>query len=191
ALAIQKNPSTVVLFDEVEKSHQFVKNVLLQVLDEGKLTANYGKVLDFTNAIIIATSNAGSDLIRRQVAAGIDVANFEKQLIDQLISEKIFLPEFLNRFDAVIVYRPLTAEEIVKVVGMQLAILEAQLKKDKGLNLEVAPAVVQELAKRGYDPVFGARALERVIKEDLETVIAKEIIAQQPQPGTTLTINSI
>lgn len=190
-VAIQQTPSAVVLFDEFEKASQTVKNVLLQLLDEGRLTTNYGKVLDFTNVIIIATSNAGSEFIKEQITAGTPIEQFEKQLVDKLMSDKVFSPELVNRFDGTIVFAPLTQSEIIQVVGLQIALLQAQLKKDKGIEIEIAPAVLSELAKRGYDPVFGARALERVIKNDLETVVARGIVTQQPKAGSKLTITSL
>lgn len=186
---IQQNPSSVLLFDEIEKAHDSVRNVLLQLLDEGKLTTNFGKVLDFTNTIVIATSNAGSDFIKQQVEAG--NTTFEKQLIDNLIASRIYLPEFLNRFDGVVVYLPLSLTEIKQVVSLQLEMLKNTVKTQRGVELIIAESVVSELARRGYDPVFGARALQRVIKNDLETVIARELIAQQVSPGSKLTINSI
>ncbi len=190
-IAIQKSPSAVILLDEVEKSNEQIKNAFLQLLDEGHITTNYGKVLDFTNTIIIATSNAGSDYIKAQIERGVGISDFEKPLIDGLISQKIFLTEFLNRFDGVIVFAPLTQAEIEQVVGLQVKILEDQLKKDKGLSLELAPSVVSQLASKGYDPVFGARALQRVIKDTLETKIAKQIIAENPQPGSTISVESL
>ncbi|HSX42328.1 MAG TPA: AAA family ATPase [Candidatus Saccharimonadales bacterium] len=188
---IQENPSAVVLFDEFEKAAPAVKNVLLQLLDEGRLTTNYGKVLDFTNAIIIATSNAGSDYIKTQIENKTPIEGFEKPLIDKLIADKTFSPELLNRFDGTIVFAPLSPSEITQVVGLQITLLQAQVKKDKGIDLQIAPAVLQQLALKGYDPVFGARALERVIKNDLETAIAKQIITEDPKPGSVLTINTL
>ncbi|OGD60840.1 hypothetical protein A3A71_02955 [Candidatus Berkelbacteria bacterium RIFCSPLOWO2_01_FULL_50_28] len=190
-VAVQSHPSAVLLLDEIEKSSDQVKNVLLQLLDEGRLTTNYGKLLDFTNVIVVATSNAGSDFIKSQIEKGNATSAIEKQLLDKLITERVYLPEFLNRFDAVIVYTPLSMEEMKQVVGLQLKMLEARLMQQKGLHLELGRTVVDELARRGYDPVFGARALQRVMQSDLETVIAREIIAQQPAPGTKLTINSL
>lgn len=190
-LAVQQSPSAVVLFDEIEKSNNLVTNALLQLLDEGRITTNYGKVLDFTNTIVIATSNAGSEYIRSQIQQGSTVAAFEKPLIDQLITQKIFATEFLNRFDGVIVYTPLSKPEIRQIVQLQLTQLGTKLQQEKGIALTVAPAVVDELVTTGYDPVFGARALERVLKEKLETAIAKQIISQNLQPGSSLTINQL
>lgn len=190
-VAIQDNPSAVVLFDEFEKAAPAVKNVLLQLLDEGRLTTNYGKMLDFTNTIIIATSNAGSDFIKTQIENGTPIEQFEKTLVDKLITDRVFSPELLNRFDGAIVFAPLSQAEITQVVGLQIALLQKQVKKDKGIDLQIAPAVLEQLARKGYDPVFGARALERVIKNDLETAIARQIIAEDPKPGSVLTITGL
>jgi len=190
-VAIQDQPSAVVLFDEVEKASDQVRNVLLQLLDEGRLTTNYGKVLDFTNTIVIATSNAGSDFIQAQLSKDQAVTAFEKQLIDHLIAQRIFLPEFLNRFDGVVVYTALNPAEMKAVVRLQIQLLQGLMKKEKGLDLSVSEAVINDLATRGYDPVFGARALQRVIKNDLETAIARQIVETNPPPGTPVIVEKL
>jgi ATP-dependent Clp protease ATP-binding subunit ClpB len=190
-VAIQENPSAVVLLDEIEKSSPEVRNVMLQLLDEGRLTTNFGKALDFTNSIVIATSNAGSDFIKSQVERRVAAATLEKQLLDQLIANRVFAPEFLNRFDGVVVYLPLTADEVKEVVKIRLSALAKLLEQQKAVTLEVSSAVVNELAKRGYDPVFGARALDRVIKSDLETAIARELISQRTPAGSVLKVSSL
>ncbi len=190
-VAIQQHPSAVVLFDEIEKANSVVRNLMLQLLDEGRLTTNFGKVLDFTNSIVIATSNAGSDYIKEQVEKKVSAAALEKQLIDRLITERTFPPEYLNRFDGVVVYLPLTLAEIQQVVALQVVALQQLVREQKGIELSLSQKVVNELAKRGYDPVFGARALQRVMKNDLETAIARQIIAEKPAPGSTLVIDSL
>lgn len=190
-VALEKNPSAVILLDEFEKSDKLVQNTLLQILEEGRLTTNFGKVLNFSNTIIIATSNAGSDYIKEQVESGQLVSGFNKQLLDYLISERIFSPELLNRFDTVAVYSPLTSEQILEIAKLRIAETISRVKKEKGITIVVSDQVVSEIAKRGFDPVFGARALARVIKTDLETAIAKQVIDQSPAPGATITINSL
>lgn len=190
-VAIQDQPSAVVLFDEVEKASDQVRNVLLQLLDEGRLTTNYGKVLDFTNTIVIATSNAGSDFIQAQLSKNQVVPAFEKQLIDYLITKRVFLPEFLNRFDGVVVYTALNSTEMKAVVHLQIKLIQDIVRKEKGLVLSVSEEVINELATRGYDPVFGARALQRVIKNDLETAIARQIVATNPTPGTSIVVERL
>jgi len=189
ALAIQQQPSSVLLLDEVEKSSPQVRNVLLELLDEGQVTTNFGKKLDFTNTIVIATSNAASDQIKRQVETGAVVTS--GALVDQLISSRIFLPELINRFDGVVVFLPLTIEQVRQIVDIQLAKLADQLKRDKGVIVTVSPAVLEELARLGYDPVFGARALQRVITDRLETKIARQIVAQGLGPGSRVQIDSL
>lgn len=191
AMAVQQNPSAVVLFDEIEKAGQQVKNALLPLLDEGRLTTNYGLVLDFTNTIVIATSNAGSDFIRSQIQNGVAVASFERQLVDQLIASGTFLTEFLNRFAGVIVFTPLSQVEIQAVVALQINALKNRLFQEKGITIDFAPAVISALAQKGYDPVFGARALQRVMANDLETVIARKIISESPKAGTKIQIDSL
>lgn len=190
-VAIQQHPASVLLLDEIEKASSMVKNLLLQLIDEGRLTTNYGKLLDFTNTIIIATSNAGSEFIRDQILKGNSSEAFERPLIDTLISQQIFLPEFLNRFDGVIVYTPLDSNEMDQVVTLQIQKLSHTLAKEKGITLQISPEIISLLSQKGYDPVFGARALERVLKNDLETTIARQIIAQNLQPGSKLIINSL
>ena len=188
---LKNNPSSVILLDELEKADQKVRSLLLQVLDEGRLTTNFGRTLDFTNTIIIATSNAGSQFIVQKTEAEKSSSNFQKQLVDYLITNNIFPPELLNRFDGVIVYNPLTQNDMNVIVKMQIEKLSAHLEKEKNIKLEINENVIDRLAKEGYDPVFGARALQRVIKEKLETTIAKEIISQSPQPGSVLKIENI
>lgn len=190
-VALEKNPSAVLLFDEFEKAHQLVQNTLLQILDEGRLTTNFGKVLRFTNTIIIATSNAGSNFIKQQVESGQTVKAFSKQLIDQLIAERVFTPELLNRFDTVAVYSPLSASQIEAIAKLRINETLQSIEREKGITVRVSDAVITEIAKKGYDPVFGARALSRVIKSELETQIARKIISESPQPGATLTIDSL
>lgn len=190
-LAIQQNPSTVVLLDEFEKASSQVQNAFLQVFDEGKLTTNFGKVLRFSNCIIIATSNAGSELIREQANETTIGASFQKTLLDSLMSGGVFSPELLNRFDAIVVYAPLTHAQLQQIVQLRLTELKEKLQKEKGITLAVASEVIESLIEKGYDPVFGARALERVVQEELGTKIAREIISKQAQPGTTLRIDSL
>lgn len=188
---LEANPSSVVLLDEFEKCHPLVKNSFLQVLDEGRLTTNFGKVLNFTNTIIIATSNAGSEFISDRIKQGDKVKSIEGSLIEHLTSNHIYLPELLNRFDDVIVFGPLSQPEVQQIIALRLSELTERVKKEKGMLLSVSPEVISQLATEGYDPVFGARALERVIKERLETVIAKQLLSNNPSPGTTITISTL
>lgn len=190
-IKIQERPSAIVLFDEIEKAHIYVKNSLLQVLDEGRLTTNFGKVLDFTNSIVIATSNAGSEFIRTQIGAGKQTKEIEKQLLDFIFSQGIFSPELVNRFDGVVIYSPLSVESVQAIVKIRVQELAMRLKDEKGIMITFSNEVINSLTQLGYDPVFGARALERAIKNQLETSIARLIIEKNPEPGTTITLESI
>ncbi|NMB49167.1 MAG: ATP-dependent chaperone ClpB [Bacteroidales bacterium] len=179
--AIRRKPYSVVLFDEIEKAHPDVFNVLLQVLDDGRLTDNKGRVVNFKNTIIIMTSNMGSDLIR---------ANFERlndsnreQIIEETknaVMEMLKVrirPEFLNRVDEIIMFMPLTQEEIKQIVRLQLENVKKMLAENNGVQLEYTEAAVESLAKEGYDPQFGARPVKRVIQRKILNRLAKDIIA--------------
>lgn len=189
--AIQKNPSSVLLLDEIEKSSRDVQNALLSLIDEGRLTTNFGKVLDFTNSIIIASSNAGAEYIVDQLNKKVTFAEVSKNLVNQLMAQNIYLPEFLNRFDGIIVYTPLTLPQMRQVVQIQVDRLSDKLQSEKKIALSVSPELLDQLAQKGYDPIFGARALERILRSDLETAIAREIIAQQPVAGAKITISAL
>ena len=179
--AIRRKPYSVVLFDEIEKAHPDVFNVLLQVLDDGRLTDNKGRVVNFKNTIIIMTSNMGSDLIR---------ANFERlndsnreQIIEETknaVMEMLKVrirPEFLNRVDEIIMFMPLTKDEIKQIVRLQLENVKKMLAENNGVQLEYTEAAVESLAEEGYDPQFGARPVKRVIQRKILNQLAKDIIA--------------
>ncbi|MBI4948252.1 ATP-dependent Clp protease ATP-binding subunit [Candidatus Berkelbacteria bacterium] len=191
ALMISEYPSSVVLLDEIEKSSEMVKNALLRLLDEGKITTNFGKVLDFKNTIIIATSNAGSQYIRESINNNVSAEVISKQLIDVVIKANNFSPEFLNRFDGVITYLPLTKDEINQIVKLQVSKIITLLKEQKGIDVSVSDSVIDQLAIEGYDPSFGARALNRVIKQKLETQIAKLILENNSTAGSSIEINNL
>ena len=188
-VALESNPSSVILFDEFEKADVKVRNLLLTILDEGRLTTNFGRVLDFTNSIIIATSNAGSEFISKNVKE--NPGTFQKKIMDYLISENIFAPELLNRFDGVIVYSALTSVDMAKIVQLQIDKIINNIKAQKNINLKISPNIIEQLKTEGYDPVYGARGLQRLIKEKLETAIARQIITQNPFPGSDLVIESL
>lgn len=193
--AVREHPFTLLLLDEIEKADRQVLDLLLQVLDEGHLTDTLGAQVDFTNAIIIATSNAGSNLIRRQVeqdlAAGqaTDLKALRVQLLDFVQNENFFKPEFLNRFDAVVAYRPLMQKELEQVVGLLLADLNARLT-EKGVSVSLTPAAVERLAQIGFDPQSGARALARALRETVENTVAERLLAQTLNQGETLSLDA-
>ncbi|MBI4458213.1 AAA family ATPase [Candidatus Uhrbacteria bacterium] len=172
--AVRKNPFSLVLLDEIEKAHPDILNVFLQVMDDGRLTDNVGRTVDFTNAIVIMTSNAGAPFIQEEIIKGSSVEVIKERLLAGELKQH-FRPEFLNRFDAAIVFRPLTEEEIRRIAGLMLAKVADRLK-EKGIEFEATPEAVAELAKAGYDPMFGARPLRRVIQERVDNTIADALL---------------
>ena len=191
--AVRRHPYSVVLFDEVEKAHPDVFNILLQVLDDGRITDSQGRTVDFKNTIIILTSNLGSELILEDLEKGRAEGRNElsaeaKNQISQLLKTK-FRPEFLNRLDEIVYYKSLTKDEIGGIVDLLLADLGKRLA-DKQLKLEVTPAAKALIIDQGYDPVYGARPLKRFIQSHVETMIAKEIIAGSRSQGSTLTVDA-
>jgi ATP-dependent Clp protease ATP-binding subunit ClpB len=171
--AVRRRPYAVVLLDEIEKAHRDVFNVLLQVLDDGRLTDGQGRTVDFTNTIIVMTSNIGSQMIQQITSEGGKPEEIEEALKD-ILKEK-FLPEFLNRIDETIVFHPLTREQITKIVDLQLARF-AKLLAERDLRLEVTDSAKKAIADEGYDPTFGARPLKRVIQQRLQNPLATELL---------------
>lgn len=186
--AVRQNPSTLVLLDEVEKAHPEVLNLLLQLLDEGKLTDSDGREVSFRDAIIIATSNAQAEQIRQRIAKGEQLAAFEPKIIDELIATKAFKPELLNRFDEIVVFRPLTKPELRRVVGLLLDDVNKTLAQNN-VHVSVTPAAADWLVEQGYDPTFGARPLRRMVQRTVENVAAERLLAGQLQPGQTLNLD--
>jgi ATP-dependent Clp protease ATP-binding subunit ClpB len=171
--AVRRRPYSVVLLDEIEKAHRDVFNILLQVLDDGRLTDGQGHTVDFTNTIIVMTSNLGSQVIQQITSEGGTPEEIEAA-VKEILKEK-FLPEFLNRIDEVIVFHPLNREQIAKIVDLQLARL-AKLLAEKDLRLEVTEAAKKAIAAEGYDPTFGARPLKRVIQQRIQNPLATELL---------------
>lgn len=187
--AIKDNPFTVVLLDEIEKANQNVLNLFLQVLDDGRLTDGMGKTVDFTNAIVIATSNAGAEMIRQSIKSGEPYDVLSKRLLEYLQQNNIFRPEFLNRFDAVVAYRPLNIDELLKIVDIMIAKVAEGLKTKK-ITLNVTPAGKQKLAQLGYDPVYGARPLWRVVQTKLENPLSEKLLRDEIPPDSTITVDA-
>ena len=185
--AVRRHPYSVVLFDEVEKAHPDVLNVLLQVLDDGRITDSQGRTVDFKNTIIILTSNLGSPYILDGIENGEITAEARAQ-VDALLRQS-FRPEFLNRLDEIVYYKPLGKDEIRGVVDLLLERLRHRLA-DKQLTLEVTDAAKDAIIEGGYDPIYGARPLKRYIQQKAETLAAKRIIADDPMPGTVLTLDA-
>lgn len=169
--AVRHKPFALLLLDEVEKAHPDILTIFLQVMEDGRLTDALGRTVDFTNLIIVATSNAGTSFIQDQINAGKSVPEFQDRLIKEEIRD-IFRPEFINRFDGTVVFRPLTQEEIFKIAGLMLNKVRKRLD-EKGVLFEVTEAAQRELAEAGFDPVFGARPLRRVIQERVDNALAE------------------
>jgi ATP-dependent Clp protease ATP-binding subunit ClpC len=172
--AILAKPFSLILLDELEKADKNVLNIFLQVFEDGRLTDPRGKVSDFTNSIIIGTSNAGSEFIRENVGR-LSAEQLKTTLIDQLQKQAIFTPEFLNRFDGVITFKPLTRENLTLVAGLMIGEINKQLEERK-IRVEVESAALAKLIELGYNQEFGARPLRRVMEEKIENLLAKKML---------------
>lgn len=188
--AISDDPFSLILLDEIEKTHSNILNLFLQVFDEGWLTDAFGRKVSFTNAIIIGTSNAGAELIRQRVREGKSLEGFKNELVDYLLKKGIFRPEFLNRFDAVVVFRPLAHEHLIEIAKLMLNNLSKRLLEGMGVRLVVGPELVEKVAKLGYEPEFGARPMRRVIQDRIESQIAKRILEQKLKRGDFIEIKA-
>ncbi|HAD59509.1 MAG TPA: ATP-dependent chaperone ClpB [Planctomycetaceae bacterium] len=185
--AVRRNPYCVILLDEVEKAHRDVFNILLQLLDDGRLTDSQGRTVDFSNCIVVMTSNIGSQAIMELTSEDSDPKEIHNRCMDSL--QQHFLPEFLNRIDEVIVFHPLGREEIREIVDLQLRQLNEQLAEN-GFQLEMTDAACQLLADEGYDPRYGARPLKRVIQQRLQNSLANEILAGNFSAGARIVIEA-
>jgi ATP-dependent Clp protease ATP-binding subunit ClpB len=185
--AVRRRPYSVILFDEIEKGHRDVFNVLLQVLDDGRLTDGQGRTVDFKNTVIIMTSNLGSQII--QDLAGKEGAEWEIEAQVRNLLKQHFRPEFLNRVDEIVTFHTLGKEHLKHIVEIQLRNLEARLKS-RGMHLVVTDAAKTELGERGYDPVFGARPLKRVIQQEIENPLATKILDGEFGEGTSIEIDA-
>ena len=183
--AVRRHPYCVVLFDEVEKAHPDVFNVLLQVLDDGRITDSQGRTVDFKNTILIMTSNLGSEYILEGIQDG-EISPEAREKTDRLLKTH-FRPEFLNRIDEIVYYKPLTRSEIGAIVNLMVDSLNRRLA-DKQLKVVLTPEALNAVIDRGFDPVFGARPLKRYLQSRVETLIARKVIAADVEPGTTLTV---
>lgn len=177
---VRRRPYSVVLFDEIEKAHPDIFNILLQVMEDGHLTDSFGRKVDFRNAILIMTSNVGADMVRKQGSLGfstksdvMDYENLRTKLLDEV--KRVFRPEFLNRVDDLIVFHPLLREDLCKIIEIELKEVKERLK-DKKIDLDLTPEAVSFLIEKGFDPVFGARPLKRTIQKYLENILSEEIL---------------
>jgi ATP-dependent Clp protease ATP-binding subunit ClpB len=178
--AVRRKPYSVVLFDEIEKAHSEVFNVLLQMLDDGRLTDGQGRTVDFRNTVVIMTSNLGSELWFH---------NDQEVTREQLnrVLQAHFRPEFLNRIDEIVVFHPLTREDLAQIVQIQLKRVEALLQA-RGYKLEISPEARDYLAETGYDPDFGARPLKRAIQREMQDPLALHLLSGDFHPGETIRV---
>ena len=184
--AVRRRPFSVILFDEIEKAHHDVFNVLLQVLDDGRLTDSQGRTVDFKNTVLIMTSNIGSPQILEAQQQGARYEQMRTVVMDEL--RQHFRPEFLNRVDEVVVFHPLGTEHLVQIVEIQLQRLRQRLE-ERRITLALSPAALRQLGERGYDPVYGARPLKRLIQQELETPIARLLVKGELRDGDTASVD--
>ena len=185
--AVRRKPYSVVLFDEVEKAHPDVFNILLQVLDDGRITDSQGRTVDFKNTILILTSNLGSSYLLDGMQPDGTIADSAKQEVEALL-KRSFRPEFLNRLDEIVFYKPLTKADVTQIIDLLLAGMNKRLA-DKQLTCVVTPAAKAYIVDNGFDPLYGARPLRRYLQSKVETLIGRKIIADDLLPGTTLTVD--
>ena len=186
--AVRRKPYSVVLFDEIEKAHPDVFNILLQVLDDGRITDSQGRTVDFKNTIIILTSNLGSSYLLDGIDADGNISEAAKEQISQMLKQS-FRPEFLNRLDEIVYYKPLTKKDITAIIDLLVKSLADRLK-DKQLGLVITPAAKDLAIENGYDPVYGARPLKRYIQSKIETLIARTMIEKDLQAGDTIEVGA-
>jgi ATP-dependent Clp protease ATP-binding subunit ClpB len=184
--AVRRRPFSVILFDEIEKAHHDVFNVLLQVLDDGRLTDSQGRTVDFKNTVLIMTSNIGSPQILEAQQKGSSYEDVRAVVIAEL--RRHFRPEFLNRVDETVVFHPLETDQLTKIVEIQLERLQVRLA-ERRITLVVSPAALRHLGERGYDPVYGARPLKRLIQQELETPIARQLVKGELRDGDTARVD--
>ncbi len=184
--AVRRKPYSVVLFDEVEKAHPDVFNILLQVLDDGRITDSQGRTVDFKNTILILTSNLGSEYLLNGITDNGEISEEARSQVEQLL-KRSFRPEFLNRLDEIVFYKPLTKENIVKIIDLQMDALNARLA-DKQLRCELTPEAKHFIIDAAYDPQYGARPLRRYLQHTVETLLARRIVEGNVSPGATLRV---
>ena len=187
--AVRRKPYSVILFDEVEKAHPDVFNILLQVLDDGRITDSQGRTVDFKNTIIILTSNLGSQFLLDGIGPDGEISQQAKDQVNQLLRQS-FRPEFLNRLDEIVFYKPLTKENITSIIDLLVAGLNQRLA-DKQLTVQLTPAAKQYIIDSAYDPIYGARPLRRFLQHTVETLISKKIIADQVEPDACLLVDCV
>lgn len=188
-MSVRQQPFTVVLLDEIEKAHPNILNLLLQLLDEGRLTDTQGRAVSFKDAVVIATSNAGADSIRAHIDAGEQLEQFEQQLTDELIQSGQFRPELLNRFDEVVLFRPLTPDELAQVVRLMINGINQTLAA-QNIVVELTDAAIALIVEKGNDPRLGARPMRRTLQRAVENTVAGKILRGEAHPGDHITLDA-
>jgi ATP-dependent Clp protease ATP-binding subunit ClpC len=194
--AVRRRPYSVVLFDEIEKAHPDVMHLLLQILEDGKITDSLGRKIDFRNTIIIMTSNVGAEILRRQTTMGFAATKplgeheFEA-MRDRLLEEakKVFKPEFINRLDDIIVFHQLTKADLMQIVELEVAKVLHRVK-GKDVHIELEPSAKEFLIEKGYDPQYGARPMRRAVERYLEDPFAEELLRGNVKPGDVVQVSA-
>jgi len=186
--AVRRRPYSIVLFDEVEKAHPDVFNVLLQVLDDGRITDSQGRTVDFKNTILILTSNLGSPIILDGIDGRGELRDDAREQVLAMLRQQ-FRPEFLNRLDEIVFYKPLTRENMDRIVDLMFGHLKKRMLS-RQLLLEITPEAKALIIEGGYDPSYGARPLRRYIDRTVETALARYVLTNDPVPGTALTVDA-
>ena len=184
--AVRRKPYSVILFDEVEKAHPDVFNILLQVLDDGRITDSQGRTVDFKNTIIILTSNLGSQFLLDGIGADGEISQEARDQVNELL-KRSFRPEFLNRLDEIVFYKPLTKDNVTHIIDLMVADINRRLS-DKQLTVELTPAAKDHIIEAAYDPIYGARPLRRYLQHTVETLISRKIVSDQVEPGSRITV---
>ena len=186
--AVRRRPYSVVLFDEIEKAHPEVFNVLLQILDDGRLTDGHGRTVDFKNTVIIMTSNVGSELYQLGQRSGTDMSRVREQVTEALRAH--FRPEFLNRIDEIIIFHPLELHHLKEIVDIQLDRLKKRLAERK-IGVQLTDKAKELLAREGFDPVYGARPLKRTIQRQVLDSLATKVLQGEFKPGDTILVDAL
>ena len=184
--AVRRKPYSVILFDEVEKAHPDVFNILLQVLDDGRITDSQGRTVDFKNTVIILTSNLGSQFLLDGIGTDGEISQEARDQVNELL-KRSFRPEFLNRLDEIVFYKPLTRENVTHIIDLMVTDLNRRLE-DKQLTVELTPAAKDHIIEAAYDPIYGARPLRRYLQHTVETPISRKIVSDQVEPGSRITV---
>ncbi len=187
---VRENPFSLVLLDEIEKSYPDILNIFLQVLDEGYVNDNFGNKVNFSNTIIIATSNAGYKIILQALQENKEMPEIKKELLDYVFANNLFRPEFVNRFDGVVVFKSLTESDLKQIATLQLNKIANNLKKKK-ISMLITDELKEKIVKLGFHPIFGAREMKRVIQDNVENAIAKALLSDKISPGDTFEIKPI